>query len=276
MNHIYWVCVLYNTVPSESLTLISLSRIFSKKPNREYNVLVFDNSPKLLGTLDFFPKNAKVLFKHDPLNPGLAVAYNYALNQALKLGIKWLVLLDQDSSLELNFEDELLRSIDIINAETTVAIIPKVFHGKKLISPTRLIFGLLHRKSNLISNQLITDEFSAINSGTTVSVNFLASINGFNQQFPLDLLDHWLFYTINQNNKNVFLNNSIIQHSLSIIDGNVSEHRYKLILDAERELFCKIKNKRNTYKIILMLRAIKQILKGQISIFKLTLLALIK
>ena len=33
----------------------------------------------------------------------------------------------------------------------------------------------------------------AINSGSLIKVSFLTEIGGFNGQFPLDYLDHWLF-----------------------------------------------------------------------------------
>ena len=45
----------------------------------------------------------------------------------------------------------------------------------------------------------------AINSGAFIRVSFLDEIGGFNNQFPLDFLDHWLFHEIYANGKKVWV-----------------------------------------------------------------------
>src|ERR1035437_332000 len=259
MDEIFWVCVLYNTLPADSLTLISLSKIFERNINSKHNVLIYDNSLLSVNEVNFFSPNVTVSFHHNPENPGLAVAYNCALQQATELKKKWLVLLDQDSVLGPDFLIQLVKSFEVVkNDDSIVAIIPSVHDRQTLVSPSRLCCGVLNLSFRDHVNQKINGNISAINSGSAIFVNFLNSISGFNEDFSLDILDHWLFYEIFLFKKSVFLNSATIQHSLSVAQGPISSQRYKSILLGEKKLFCDIKKKRSLYSLVLLLRMIKQ------------------
>jgi len=263
MDEIFWVCVLYNTIPDDSLTLISLSKIFKSSINLNHNILIYDNS--LNST------------NHNPENPGLAVAYNYALKIAAGFDKKWLVLLDQDSELGSDFLIQLVRSLDEVEKDDSiVAIIPSVYDEKTLVSPSKLISGVLNLPYRGRVNDKINGGISAINSGSAISINFLNSISGFNEDFPLDILDHWLYYKIFLLKRSVYLNSAILKHSLSVARGTVSFRRYKSILLGEKKLFCEIKKQRILYSTVLLLRTAKQLLKGQFSTAKMTILFLLK
>ena len=41
----------------------------------------------------------------------------------------------------------------------------------------------------------------AINSGTVITAETLRWLEGFSEEFPLDYLDHWFFYQLNQAKK---------------------------------------------------------------------------
>lgn len=117
---IYWVCVLYKTIPADSSTLISLSKIFKRNISSIHNILIYDNSQMSTKEVNFFSHNVSVLFHHNPKNPGLAVAYNCALQKATDLKKKWLVLLDQDSVLGSDFLVQLINSIDVVQNDNSI------------------------------------------------------------------------------------------------------------------------------------------------------------
>lgn len=277
MEDIYWVCVLYNSRPIQPSILNSLENIFSIHTNYIHNIVVYDNSQK---PIDFRPlnlSNVHVSFKHNPANPGLAVAYNYALKKAIELKKKWLVLLDQDSILESNFLEQLTNSIEKAEKDNSVvAIIPRVYHNKILVSPSKLFFSVLNLPYKSSGDKVIDSKITAINSGSVLLIDFLISIGGFNEEFPLDILDHWLYYEIFQNKKNVFLTSSNIKHSLSVTQAPITIDRYKSGLLGEKKLYCDIKRKKINYSLLLIFRTCKQILKGRFTLAKMTITFLYK
>jgi glycosyltransferase involved in cell wall biosynthesis len=277
VDKIFWVCVLYNTNPADSLTLISLSKIFKENVNCKHNILIYDNS--LLSTKggNFFSSNVTVSFQHNSKNPGIAVAYNCALKEATNLKKKWLVLLDQDSVLSSDFLIQLRNSFDAVqNDDSIVAIIPKVYHKQTLVSPSRLFCGVLNLSFKDPGYQKLYRNISAINSGSAISVDFLNGLSGFNEEFPLDILDHWLFYEIFLFKKGVFLNSATIQHSLSLSEGPISCQRYKSVLSGEKKLYGDIKRKKIFYSLVLLIRTLKQLMKGQLKLAKMTFQFLVK
>src|SRR5438128_2382404 len=80
------VAVLYRRSPDESQSLTSLVDILKTRPDLADSVslVIFDNSPRchdLNISLD-----CPVIYQHDSANPGLATAYNFALNLAEEKG----------------------------------------------------------------------------------------------------------------------------------------------------------------------------------------------
>ena len=102
----------------------------------------------------------------------------------------------------------------------------------------------------------------AINSGALIRVEFLNIIGGFNEDFPLDYLDHWLFHEIYENGYKVRLLDLTLEHELSVMDySRVSLARYQSILESEIKFF---KNYQQdlykAYRIQLAKRFLKQVL----------------
>jgi hypothetical protein len=102
----------------------------------------------------------------------------------------------------------------------------------------------------------------AINSGSLIRVSFLEKIKGFNNDFPLDYLDHWLFHEIFSNDYKVMVMESSLNHDLSVMNyENVSMNRYRSILDSEIRYYKNYKKELlPAYRIQLMKRLAKQLL----------------
>jgi GT2 family glycosyltransferase len=256
------ILVLYNCALETSetyRTFIASAHNASLDPSL---IAVYDNSP--VRHVSVAEEANLFAYRHDPSNSGLAAAYNWALEIAKSNGISWLLLLDQDSQLPSTFLALLVDAMEMHDTNQSVAaIVPFVKDGLAEISPRRVRFGRLSplpKQSSLLAKCEVT----AINSGAAIRVSFVQSLGGFNPDYRLDCLDHWLFRQLYAQGKRVALSGSVLDHDLSVSDyrNQVSLTRYRGILSAEA--FFVTTQKRHleilVYVIRLMLRAVKQLI----------------
>lgn len=189
-------------------------------------MLIYDNSPEEQ-TVSFFEEQS-VTYIHNSMNPGVASAYNQALSFAKDF--EWLVLLDQDTKLSSSFFYEIAKAQP---TDQVVSLVPQIFSGNQQISP---VFSNQYvSKKSIYPKEGSYSEIMAINSASVLRVSFLKEIGGFNEEFPLDFLDHWLYWKINDVGKKVQILPVKIQHSLSVLDYTTLKFtRYQSILAAER------------------------------------------
>src|SRR5271163_1430995 len=117
------IVVLYQRAPSESEAFSSLIRILNadSEAAKFFSLILYDNSPqphhqeRSVG----FPFS----YKHDPSNGGLVPAYNHALRRAEEMGSQWLLLLDQDTVLTLEFLEELIACAKALQTRPEIASI---------------------------------------------------------------------------------------------------------------------------------------------------------
>lgn len=223
------VIVLYRCSVSASSTCRSLAAQGRKMPAR-ISCLIYDNSPA--PSSESIPEGWS--YVSDVMNGGLARAYNYASSLARQQDCSWLLLLDQDSVLPLDFLDGLLASIALVQHSLEIAaIVPRVFCGKRLISPVRPHLGreTPFNESGVISSGWI----SAINSATAIRLSFLENIGGFSNEFWLDYLDYWFFRILYESGKRVLVSDACVQHALSVVGlgRELDNDRFRNILAAE-------------------------------------------
>jgi len=251
------VVILYEMPHGRSNTLKSL---MNNSNFNEYNlnIIIYDNSPK---KQDIDTDISNFTYVHNKLNGGLAQAYNYALS-AISDQNSWLLLLDQDSQLPSNFISSLIETIHGIQDESIVAVAPHILCNNNLISPCKVRFaGRLVSVSKQFRGASDL-ELMAVNSGMAVRASFMKQIGGFNQDFWLDYLDHWLCRTIYAEGKRIYVSTAIVNHDLSVSNYNeVSVKRAQNILNAEVLFYKKYKSKSEqvAYFFRLMLRSIKQL-----------------
>ena len=197
-------------------------------------LIIFDNSPVAHDDLLYSEKN--VQYHHDPSNPGLAVAYNYAIDHVSD-EVQTLVTLDQDTEIDATYFETVAQ---ISWNKEQVAAVPMVFSGPTQISPV-WADQYINRHFEVIEEPVTTPRrIMAINSGAVFSLTFLREINGYNTEFPLDFLDHWLFWQIKQLNKQIVVLNTRMNHDLSVLDyKKVNVTRYQSILTAESRFYQK-------------------------------------
>ena len=255
------------TIPKIVVVIVLYQQRFSQSPSfdllmkavkeKKIQLVVYDNSPvKQLEPL--LEQDKDISYYHDPSNPGLATAYNYALNHAQQ-NIRYFDTLDHDSQLTATYFDTLL-TIDW--TDELVAAVPLVYAGSNQISPVFADRYINRQVEKVDRSQLSQRRIMAINSGAVFSIKFLKEIGGFNLDFPLDFLDHWLFWTIYQFKKTVFILPEKMEHDLSVLDyQKVSVTRYQSILKAEKTFYQNYdKEMLPRHRKQLLLRTVKQFL----------------
>lgn len=235
MKKITAIVVVYKEIPAQTKIVQSLIELcnHSEKINsfiQDVDFLIYDNSPQEHESISLKNYFLNLIYVHDERNLGLSNAYNSGLNYAKERHDDYLWLFDQDTALNTDYINEL---IDVLTSETenAIAIVPRIVSNQILVSPRNILSPYRVRKLNvgLQSNVL------AINSSSLIRVDFLYSIGGFSQTFKLDFLDNWLFYKIHQAGYRVYVMQSIIHHSLSVLDTrSIDMQRYKSIIDSEK------------------------------------------
>jgi GT2 family glycosyltransferase len=255
------VVVLYKLKPEESKTFQTLKPIMNStiSPFKDIELIIYDNSPT---KHDFTPPRIEgihITYYHDPRNLGIASAYNYAWSAAKENNSQWLLLLDHDTELTQEYFNSILTIEDV--PENVAAVVPKINSENTMISPV-YSHSLRPLKEERPSPGVQDQPVMAINSGALISVPFLNEINGFNEDFPLDYLDHWLFYKIYEKGRKVYLIDVELEHELSVLDyTRVSLQRYQSILNSEVNFYQNFKTDLlPKYRIQLAKRFFKQLL----------------
>jgi GT2 family glycosyltransferase len=236
------VAVLYERAPDESCSLCFLAQIFKACPElaRHFSVVIFDNSSQSHRVA--IELNLPVLYKHDPANPGLAGAYNFALNLAQEGRFEWLLLLDQDTSLTREFILEVIESIDLLAGRSDVAaIVPKLLVNGRIFSPAAHFIEQLRHQYKRSNHAVVLDTVGvqhrrlfAYNSGAALRVSALRAIGGFPQEFWLDYLDHAVFHALHTSGYRVYVMHTQIPHDASQARAsNVPIWRQRNILIAQ-------------------------------------------
>jgi GT2 family glycosyltransferase len=220
--HITAVLVLYGQSPTQSASFCSLLEAVASQADAAHRIslVIYDNSPQPHA----LPASALTMYYiHDPANPGLAGAYNAALDRAKANGSTWLLLLDQDTRLSHEYLAEVLEVSESVQSEAQIgAVVPKLWAGPRLYSPSAPFLRQIRRQ---FSNKHDTVEehvtgvvaypLTAYNSGAVLRVNALENIGGFPEDFWLDYLDHTIFEQLHQQGYRVWVMRTILQQNLS-------------------------------------------------------------
>lgn len=268
------VVVLYNLTFLESTTITSLNKLLASGSFPEITeVLIFDNSSE-----SNIPSRLEQRFSyyHSGENVGLARAYNYALEQ-INPAVEWLVTLDQDTVISREYLNELIVKASKL-PKTVVAIAPIIKDQQQQISPVRSDTLRPLHKPLPKSDHTYSQDIMVINSATAVRVDFLQKIEGYNEVFSLDYLDHWLSWKIFEESSSLMILKASLLHSLSVLHhSELSSSRYQNILASEGVFFKRYQKKLFLdYKKQLLFRILKQLVSGKYCFFLITVKQLLK
>ncbi|NCB84386.1 MAG: glycosyltransferase [Bacteroidia bacterium] len=250
------IIVLYRCTLEESRAFNSLQEEL-KSAEIDYELVIFNNDNQLK------IKDERYVVVNSEENKKLSFAYNFALKRAVENGRKWLLLLDQDTSVPKGYFNRLQDFLKNGYPENLAAVVPVLKSGDVVLSP-KVVSSRLRIESEAKPNEY-GRWITAINSMSLMNVGFFDSIGGFSNKYELDMLDRWSYNQIMKHNRLVYVLDVISDHALSFLDfeKNVTPERYSD--------FMKMENRFSTdemdlfylvfYKVKLFLKGLKQLVK---------------
>jgi GT2 family glycosyltransferase len=208
------VLVLYRQSLAESPTYQGLESAFAADPSLRsaIHLIVADNS----ALAQSLPTGFAAEYLHDGSNGGLAPRYNHALAAAKACGAAWLMLLDQDTKLTVEYVREAVRlASELREATGIVAAVPRLEIGGRTYSPhaPRLCNTRFCMTPELYGP--LPEPAWAYNSGALMRVAAVAATGGFPSAYWLDFLDYATFSQMQASGGRLFLMHATLQHDLS-------------------------------------------------------------
>jgi GT2 family glycosyltransferase len=225
------VIVVFKIRPSASSSLLTLLAAARRVANSKLKlaVLIQDNTPGGQET-GGLPENVR--YQAAPHNPGLAQAYNSALKVAEMEGYDWLLTLDQDTSLPIDFLERISEIVAEQAAHPEVgAIVPLAIDNGRILSPYRLLAGALPWWYSVGATGVAHHATYAINSAATLRISALRKVGGYDPFFPLDMSDISLCHKLHKAGIRTFVaGDLVIHHELSLLDkgGRMTPERYRV------------------------------------------------
>ncbi len=229
------VIVLYKQKPDQAKSLSSLLKICRHDPSiaDRIAILVQDNSPQSAPPT-FEGATPRMEYFHAPTNPGLAAAYNKGMVAAKERKAEWLLLLDQDTTLNHQFLLQLLQGVQSDCSKKICAFVPQLVNNGLILSP-QIVRKLFYHRLPIGFSGFSDERVVAFNSAACISVRALTAIGGFPEEYWLDYLDHIVFHKLQTSGGRVYILDSQLEHNLSLqtIESQVSLERYSNVLAAE-------------------------------------------
>ena len=104
---------------------------------------------------------------------------------------EWILLLDDDTTVTEDYFKIIFSELQL-NTNIT-AYCPLIFEGKSKFLQQLVILLICYFRKMRESIIVILLGYRV---AFLIKMNFLKKIGGFNKKFPLDYLDHWLFYQL--------------------------------------------------------------------------------
>jgi hypothetical protein len=186
------------------------------------------------------------IYVHDNTanNVYLAKAYNKGLRYAKEKGYTWVALLDADTQVTQEYITAVNQTVMTQCPDSVYCPVLIGKNGKQL-SPLRA-YGIP----------------VAFNSGLLIPVTIMDTLGGFNEAYPLDYLDYWLCYQLQQRHIALKSLEVRLQHALSVQDyAQMPAWRYRSLLEAEKR-FAQESGNEKRYRWLLFCRLIKWALTG--------------
>ena len=174
------VIVLYKTRPEQSAAFTSLQTALDAFPSFP-EIFIYDNSPESSSVSGFH-----ITYFHDPANSGVSRAYNHASAVASDKKKKWMLLLDQDTSVKKVLFEDFLDAIT--THPESVAFVPIMKDRNGFVSPFSYRGGR-GRRITTLQDKYPLDKFRFINSGLLIHHSAFVMAGGYCERIPIDFSD---------------------------------------------------------------------------------------
>ncbi|QNS41318.1 glycosyltransferase [Chryseobacterium manosquense] len=254
LDKILFIIVTYKIKYYEAHSYISLKESFlssNSKYDEKLNIFIVDNTDIDGWDLSSYleqDENVKVVY-NKLNNPGLSYAYNRGAEFAKSNGFSWIVLLDQDTELPLNFYVEYRKATE--NDNNTLIKVPiTLINKERILSPVKYIFFKSYLYENLDAGIMELKKNSFINTGMLINTDFFIRTGGYNEKIKLDFTDHDFIYKCKKtiNNFEVMDVKLIQDFSSETNNQDQAKKRYKFYLRDLKEFK---KNKDNRFLLFL-------------------------
>lgn len=200
------VIVLFKKKPGESSAYTSIQAALNILPSFP-TIFIYDNSPDPCVLTD-----SRIIYCHDPKNSGVSKAYNEAVVLAAKKNKKWLLLLDQDTNVDVNifekFSDFALKHPD------SVAFVPRMQDQHGLVSPFQFSCGS-GKRMKIHEEKLPLKKYRFINSGLLIQCSAFIAAGGYEADIPLDFSDIAFGENLKKITPHFMVTDTTLQHSFS-------------------------------------------------------------
>ncbi len=229
MSDILPLLVVYKTRFEDTQTFKSLSAWFTMR-RQKVTWLIFDNTPlKVLDETINFDEYNTVIVKASGNNEGLCIHYNAGFRYAKHQGIKRVLILDQDTT----FKHGLDPYYETITQADYPILVPKIFIGNRLLSPSRLLLGRGFITEDISSGTYSLNKYSPVNSGALISVDLWEKAGGYNESIKLDFSDFSFFARAKKQGLDKFyVMKESVDHELSAYEKDDEKiiHRFDIYL----------------------------------------------
>lgn len=201
--------------------------ILKKIPEKNTDIFIYDNS-KLPQEIPTF-ENVNIYYEHDENNSGVSRAYNQAYKKAKELGKELLLVLDQDSSFELNFIEQYMKMYQVYKNDYIYAPIVCDEKKIKIYSPAFMsnFVGSVQFFENFVNEEIYSlVGKSVINSGLMIPLKIFENIGGYNEKLRLDFSDVYFIEKYKELNPKIVLVNIYLKHSISGDEGKDFAREY--------------------------------------------------
>jgi GT2 family glycosyltransferase len=223
------IVVLYNTSIKESKTITSINEGLLK--NTEIlELIVYDNSTQseIKDGSIFSVGHLKIHYFHDPSNPGVSKAYNFASRYALQLKKRWILLLDQDTTFPIDAISTYIAAIKDYPAIKLFAPVLSLSDGR-IVSPSRYFCKRGFALKNITSGVHSLKNISPINSGILIDLDAFTICGGYNEKVKLDFSDFQFIERFKRNFNQFCVLNIIALHEFSNAETNTEKLNQRFV-----------------------------------------------
>lgn len=255
---VYALVVIYNKKCSDSKTLKLL-----KNYRKRLNIIVFDNSIENFNNGEYC-KKYNIEYYTLNKNLGLSKAYNYVVERLNKNDNDYIIILDDDTDLNINYFKEVFEKIKIKKYDV---MLPIVKSNNQIISPSNVQFQCRVKRINEIS-KIDYRNITAINSGMIVRLSLYNQIQ-YSEDMFLDYVDHDFMKKVRTLNLNIHILNSEIDQNFSRNQkGSLKGELFRFnIYKKDFRIYCKKSNRMLYYYINIFKFRIMQCIKYKTFVF---------
>lgn len=219
ISRILFLIVLYKTDLNESPAFQSLKNTVRSFTTKDYvDVLICDNSPLLkIGSLDQIDNEEfNLYYLHDPTNPGISLSYNRGAEIASLKGKEWILVLDQDTTLQI---DTLQKYMNALSAYPNFPVYaPMLYSNNLLLSPCRYIMNRGTHLAKIEPGVHFLKKRNVLNSGLLISIDAYQNVGGYDENVWLYFSDFVFFDRLKGLYEKFVVVDCHIEHQLSSSD----------------------------------------------------------